>query len=61
MAVSVLLDKKKKKRKRKKWQIENSEKSEISEVWEKLFQVFLFPGFQCCPTQFRKTHRFPLI
>ena len=33
---------KKKKRKRKKWQIENSEKSEISEVWEKLFQVFLF-------------------
>ena len=27
----------------KKWQIENSEKSEIS---EKLFRVFLFPSFQ---------------
>ena len=31
----------------KKWQIENSEKSEIS---EKLFRVFLFPSFQFCPT-----------
>ena len=28
----------------KKWQIENSEISEI------LFQVFLFPSFQFCPT-----------
>ena len=34
----------------KKWQIENSEKSEISEVWEKLFRVFLFPSFRFCPT-----------
>ena len=31
----------------KKWQIENLEKSEIS---EKLFLVFLFPGFRFCPT-----------
>ena len=31
----------------KKWQIKNSKKSEIS---EKLFQVFLFPSFQFCPT-----------
>ena len=31
----------------KKWQIENSEKSEIS---EKLFRVFLFPSFRFCPT-----------
>ena len=34
----------------KKWQIENSEKSEISEISEKLFQVFLFPSFRFCPT-----------
>ena len=34
----------------KKWQIENSEKSEISEISEKLFPVFLFPSFQFCPT-----------
>ena len=31
----------------KKWQIENSEKSEIS---EKLFRVFFFPSFRFCPT-----------
>ena len=31
----------------KKWQIENSEKSEIS---EKLFRVFLFPSFRFWPT-----------
>ena len=31
----------------KKWQIENSEKSEIS---EKLSQVFVFPSFRFCPT-----------
>ena len=30
----------------KKWQIENLEKSEIS---EKLFRVFLFPSFQSFP------------
>ena len=34
----------------KKWQIENSEKSEISEISEKLFPVFLFPSFRFCPT-----------
>ena len=34
----------------KKWQIKNSKKSEISEISEKLFQVFLFPSFQFCPT-----------
>ena len=33
----------------KKWQIENSEKSEIS---EKLSQVFVFPSFQ--PGPFRR-------
>ena len=31
----------------KKWQIENSEISEISEI---LFRVFLFPSFRFCPT-----------
>ena len=31
----------------KKWQIENLEKSEIS---EKLFRVFLFPSFRFCST-----------
>ena len=31
----------------KKWQIENLEKSEIS---EKLFRVFLFPSFRFCQT-----------
>ena len=34
----------------KKWQIENSEKSEISEISEKLFRVLLFPSFRFCPT-----------
>ena len=34
----------------KKWQIENSEKSEMSEISEKLFQVFLFSSCQFCPT-----------
>ena len=34
----------------KKWQIENSEKSEISEISEKLLRVFLFPSFRFCPT-----------
>ena len=34
----------------KKWEIENSEKSEISEISEKLFRVFLFPSFRFCPT-----------
>ena len=34
----------------KKWQIENSEKSEILEISEKLFQVFFFPSFRFCPT-----------
>ena len=38
---------KKLRKKKKKWQIENSEKSEIS---EKLFRVFLFPSFRFCPT-----------
>ena len=33
----------------KKWQIENSETSEISEIWEILFRVFLFPSFRFCP------------
>ena len=33
----------------KKWQIENSEKSEKSEILEKLSRVFLFPSFQTCP------------
>ena len=31
----------------KQWQIDNSEKSEIS---EKFFRVFLFPSFRFCPT-----------
>ena len=34
----------------KKWQIENSERSEILEILEKLFRVFLFPSFRFCPT-----------
>ena len=34
----------------KKWQIENLEKSEISEISEKLFRVFLFPSFRFCST-----------
>ena len=34
----------------KKWQIENSKKSEISEILEKLFRVFLFPSFRFCHT-----------
>ena len=34
----------------KKWQIENSEKSKISEISEKLFRVFLFPSFRFCTT-----------
>ena len=34
----------------KKWQIENSETSEIWEILEKLFQVFLFPSFLFFPT-----------
>ena len=34
----------------KKWQIENSEKSEISEISEKLLRFFLFPSFRFCPT-----------
>ena len=33
----------------KKWQIENLETSEISEVSEILFRVFLFPSFRFCP------------
>ena len=32
----------------KKWQIENSEKSEISEILEILFRVLLFPSFRFC-------------
>ena len=38
---------KKLRKKMKKWQIENSEKLEIS---EKLFRVFLFSSFRFCPT-----------
>ena len=34
----------------KKWQIENFETTEISEISEKLFQVFLFQSFWFCPT-----------
>ena len=34
----------------KKWQIENSEKSETSEISEKLFRVFLYPSFRFCST-----------
>ena len=34
----------------KKWKIENSEKSEISKISEKLFRVFLFLSFRFCPT-----------
>ena len=33
----------------KKWQFENWETSEISEIWEILFRVFLFPSFQFWP------------
>ena len=33
----------------KKWQIENSETSEISDILEILFRVFLFPSFRFCP------------
>ena len=32
----------------KKWQIKNLEKSEISEISEKLFRVFLFLSFRFC-------------
>ena len=35
--------------KNEKWQIGNSETSEIWEISEKLFRVFLFPSFQFCP------------
>ena len=41
---------KKLRKKMKKWQIENSEKSEISVISEKLFRVFLFPSFRFYPT-----------
>ena len=34
----------------KMWQIENSETSEILEISEVLFRVFLFPSFRFCPT-----------
>ena len=34
----------------KKWQIENSEKTETSEISEKLFRVFLYPSFGFCST-----------
>ena len=34
----------------KKWKIENSEKSEISKISEKLFRVFLFLSFRFCST-----------
>ena len=34
----------------KKWQIENSVRWEKSEISEKLFRVFLFTSFRCCPT-----------
>ena len=34
----------------KKWQIENPEKSKISEILEKLFRVFLVQNFRFCPT-----------
>ena len=37
-------------KKMKKWQIENSEKSKISEILERLFRVFWFPSFRFCPT-----------
>ena len=33
----------------KKWQIKNSETSEILEISEILFRVFLFPSFRFCP------------
>ena len=33
----------------KKWQIENPENSEIWEISEKLFRVFLFLSFRFCP------------
>ena len=33
-----------------KWQVENSEKSEIWEISEKLFRVFPFLSFRFCPT-----------
>ena len=34
--------------KNEKWQIENSKKSEILEISEKLLQIFLFPSFRFC-------------
>ena len=34
----------------KNWQIENLQKSEISEISEKLFRDFLFPSFRFSPT-----------
>ena len=34
----------------KKWKIENSEKSEISKISEKLLRVFLFLSFRFCST-----------
>ena len=33
-----------------KWQVENSEKSEIWEISEKLLRVFPFLSFRFCPT-----------
>ena len=33
----------------KKWQIENPDNSEIWEISEKLFRVFLFLSFRFCP------------
>ena len=43
-------EKNKLRKKMKKWLIENSEKSEILKISEKLFRVFLFPSFRFCPT-----------
>ena len=40
----------KKRKKMKKWQIESSKTSEILEISEKLFRVFLFPSFHFCST-----------
>ena len=48
--VNARILEKKLRTKMKKWQIENSEKSEISEISEELFRVFLFPSFRFCPT-----------